>query len=226
MPASKIWYCLECGDYSFSPPERQSSKLRGTWICDVCQLEGVVDLDATPNRRLTAMARDIQDEWPSGRFDDDRPYYRPLNYLLKTLRLAKGFINVATESMDGFFLGVLALKQTEPDIEQRVIIWHPQRLYQDFGDLMDHSTIVKGYERRENYISRGLLIATVSRVHQKLFIIDGCIAFKGSANASLDAWTGQGNLIEFVTDPHDIQKLNRRYFARYMAKKRTGSNDV
>jgi hypothetical protein len=223
MAVSKIWYCLDCGDYSFSPPKNKSSQLREVWVCDVCQMDGVVDLEATPNRNLMALAKDIKAEWPSGRFDDDRPYYRPLNYLLKSLRLAKAFINVATESMDGFFLGMLALKQIEPDIEQRVIIWHPQHLYEDFGQLMDHSTIVKGYQRRENAIARGLLIATVSKAHQKLIIIDGCIAFKGSANASLDAWTGQGNLVEFVTDHEEIRKLNQRYFAKYMAKKRTGT---
>lgn len=218
---AKIWYCLECGDYSFNPPATKSLSLRDVWVCEVCNNEGIVDLTGIPDRKITGLVKEIKTEWPSGRFDDDRPYYRPLNYLLDALRLAKGFVNIATESMDGFFLGMLALKQSEPDIEQRVMIWHPQRLYQDFSQLMDHSTIVKGYQRRENGISRGLLVVTVSNAHQKLVVIDGCIAFKGSANASLDAWTGQGNIIEFVTDRDEIWKLNRKYFAAYMAKKRS-----
>lgn len=223
IPIAKVWYCLECGDYSFNPPKAKSPMLREVWVCDVCHSNGVVDMERIPSRKLANLVNEISGEWPSGRFADDRPYYRPLNYLLDTLKLAKGFVNVATESMDGFFLGMLALKQREPSIEQRVMIWHPQGLYQDFGQLMDHSTVVKGYQRRENAIARGLLVITVSKAHQKLIIIDGCIAFKGSANASLDAWTGQGNIIEFLTDYNEIQRLNRKYFARYVAKKRMGA---
>jgi phosphatidylserine/phosphatidylglycerophosphate/cardiolipin synthase-like enzyme len=220
MLSTIIWYCLECGNYSYQAP-RLKSALRGVWVCDLCKEDGVVDMERKPSKKLRNLIEDMKAAAPSGSFDDTRPYYRPLNYLLDTISLAKYFINVATESMDAFFLGVLSLKQSEPEIEQRVILWHPQRLYGDFDQLMDHSMIIKGFQRRENLISRGLRVATVSKAHQKLFVIDGVVAFKGSANASLDAWTDQGNIIELVTDPLVIQNLNRRYFASYMAKKRT-----
>lgn len=103
-----------------------------------------------------------------------------------------------------------------------MVLFGVWKLYEDLGQLVDHSTVIKGFQKRENIFSRGLLIATVSKAHQKLFIIDGVVAFKGSANASLDAWTDQGNIIDLVTNPINIQTLNRRYFASYMAKKRRG----
>ncbi|MFC1932619.1 hypothetical protein ACFLXU_03180 [Chloroflexota bacterium] len=221
MNSTMIWYCLECGNYSYEAPKVEST-LRNVWICDLCKADGVVDMKINPSKELRSLIKDMEAAAPSGSFDDTRPYYRPLNYLLDALKLAKNFVNIATESMDAFFLGVLCLKQSEPEIEQRVMLWHPQRLYEDLGQLMNHSMVIKGFQKRENVISRGLLIATVSKAHQKLFVIDGVVAFKGSANASLDAWTDQGNIIDLVTNPISIQTLNRRYFASYMAKKRTG----
>ncbi|GAH10746.1 unnamed protein product, partial [marine sediment metagenome] len=119
-------------------------------------------------------------------------------------------------------LGLLSMKHFEPEMEERVILWHPRSMYEDLGNLMDHSTIVKGYQHGEYLLTRGLLVATISGAHQKLIVVDGSIAFKGSANATLDGWTKQGNLIEFVTDRQEIQRLNHLYFAKYLAKKRNG----
>lgn len=180
----------------------------------------IIKFDRT-NDRLQKFAAETRMEFPSMIFDDPRPQYRPLNYLIQALTKAEYFIHVATESIDGFFLGLLAMKYFEHDIEMRVMVWHPQKIYPDLKRLMDHSIIFKGYERRERPLARGILIATVSEVHQKLIIIDGCMAFKGSANATLDGWTRQGELIEFVNDSSSIRQLNRRYFAEFMARKRT-----
>lgn len=215
------WYCLECGHYVFSVPGQRNQWLRNVWNCSLCQNSSVVEL-GEPSVSLLEFVSGTRAEWPSGRFDDPKPEYRPLNYVVEALAKASLFIHVATESIDGFFLGMLSIKQFEPEIEQRVILWHPRTMYQDLGHLMDHSKIVKGYEHRERPLARGLLVMTISRAHQKLIVVDGCIAFKGSANATLDGWTEQGNLIEFVTDRRDIQELNQTYFAEYTARKRAG----
>lgn len=217
----RIWYCLECGHYVFSIPQQESRGLRGVWDCSVCQNSSVVEL-GEPSVSLLEFVSDTQTEWPSGRFNDPRPQYRPLNYLVEALSKASLFIHIATESIDGFFLGMLSLKYFEPEIEQRIILWHPRTMYQSLSHLMDHSRIVKGYKHRERPLARGLLVVTISRAHQKLIVVDGCIAFKGSANATLDGWTEQGNLIEFITDRQDIQELNQVYFAEYMARRRAG----
>ena len=123
--------------------------------------------------------------------------------------------------MDNFFLGLLALKHFDCDIEERVIVWHPQKLYPDLKRLIETSTLVKGYERAERPLTRGIIIATISEAHQKLIVIDGRIAFKGSANPTLAGWTREGELVEFVTDPGEIRDLNENFFAVFMARKRT-----
>lgn len=48
-------------------------------------------------------------------------------------------------------------------------------------------------------------------------MIDGLIAFKGSANLTRSAWrkaTEQREMIEAVTDPGEIAKLHNRYFSK------------
>ena len=52
--------------------------------------------------------------------------------------------------------------------------------------------------------------------HQKLVVIDGLIAFKGSANFTDYAWNNalEGlELIEVVTDVHEVTRLNNVYFS-------------
>jgi hypothetical protein len=173
------------------------------------------------NDLLQAFAEETKDEFPLMRFDDPRPQYRPLNYLIQALDKARYFIHVVTESIDGFFLGMLAMKSFEQAIEIRVIVWHPQKMYKDMKRLLDHSIFFKGYEHGERLLTRGILVTTISEAHQKLIVVDGYMAFKGSVNATLDGWTREGELVEFATDSSDLAKLNRDYFAKFMARKRT-----
>jgi phosphatidylserine/phosphatidylglycerophosphate/cardiolipin synthase-like enzyme len=53
--------------------------------------------------------------------------------------------------------------------------------------------------------------------HQKLVVIDGLLAFKGSANLTTTAWRKarkQHELIEVVTNPAEVMRLNNIYFSR------------
>lgn len=213
-----IWYCVECGDYYFSEPVTEKSGKGNLWVCPSCGTLSVLDINGQ-NRDLKKFVGALSEEFPSLRFDDSRPQYRPLNHLIEALTMGKHFIHVVTESIDKFFLGMLALKFYEKDIEIHILVWHPNKLYEDLSKLWKHSVLLKGYERGNRPFTRGIQIKTVSKAHQKMVIIDGQIAFKGSANATLDGWTEQGNIIEFSTDLNDIQILNRNYFSKYVLKK-------
>lgn len=214
-----LWYCVECGNYYFSEPQTRVNERHNIWTCPLCQTMSMVLMEGQ-NVELQTFVDETKTEFPSMRFDDDRPEYRPLNYLIQAMNKAKSFIHVVTESIDGFFLGMLAMKQFEPEIEIRVIVWHPQKRYEDLNRLMDHSIIFKGYEHRERPLARGILVATISEAHQKLVVVDGCIVFKGSANLTLDGWTREGEIIEFVTEQSDVRQLNEKYFVKFMARKR------
>jgi phosphatidylserine/phosphatidylglycerophosphate/cardiolipin synthase-like enzyme len=60
-----------------------------------------------------------------------------------------------------------------------------------------------------------------SMPHQKLIVIDGLLAFKGSANFSLAGWrkAAQGrDVVEVVTDVDQVIELNNRLFAPIWAE--------
>lgn len=57
--------------------------------------------------------------------------------------------------------------------------------------------------------------------HQKLTVIDGLLAFKGSANMSKTAWRKVATNLEFaeaVTNIDDVIELHNRYFSPVWAK--------
>jgi phosphatidylserine/phosphatidylglycerophosphate/cardiolipin synthase-like enzyme len=60
--------------------------------------------------------------------------------------------------------------------------------------------------------------------HQKLIVIDGLLAFKGSANLTLNAWrkAAQGlELVEVVSDVEEVINLHNKYFSPVWAASAT-----
>ncbi len=224
-----IWYCVECGDYHFSEPKTKKDERGRLQQCSLCRTMSIVPLHRLgqvfpldkDNMTLESFGNRMRQEFPNLTFDDPRPEYRPLNYLIQALNRTKHFIHIVTESIDGFFIGMLAMKYFESDIEIHVIVWHPQKMYPDLKRLMEHSVFIKGYERGVRPFARGILVETISEAHQKLIILDGCIAFYGSANTTLDGWTRPGELIRFTNDLEEIQNLNHNFFSTFVLKKRT-----
>jgi phosphatidylserine/phosphatidylglycerophosphate/cardiolipin synthase-like enzyme/rubredoxin len=215
-----IYYCVECGYYQFTEPKPEKGGHPGTPLrCPLCNTMSIVYLD-NRNRDLQKLVKQWGNEFPKMRFDDPRLQYRPMNYLMEALVQAKHFIHVATESMDNFFLGLLSLKFFEQDIEIKVILWHPQKLYETQKRLWENSILLKDYRNLVRIFTRGISIDTINEVHQKLIIIDGYVALKGSANATLHGWSRTGELVEFSNDISDVAELNNEYFAKFRAKKR------
>lgn len=142
-------------------------------ICALCRTMSFIDFDEQ-TRRSQTVVEGLAEEFPSTRFDDPRPQYRPLNYLIEAFTEAKHFIHIATESLDDFFLGMLAMKIFEHDIEIRVVIvWHPQKIYRQLQRLWESSRILKGYRSNERPLVRGVLVGTIHEAHQELIVIEG-----------------------------------------------------
>jgi len=219
-----IWYCMECGYYQFSKPENEGKELPGgiLWTCPICQNLSLCDCN-NRNVKLQNLVKGFADQFPQGRFVDPRPQYQPINFLIRALIEAKYFIHIAAESIDDFFLGMLAIKLLEsPEMEIRVIVWHPQKIYQHLERLWDSSVIMKGFKNRERpFWIRGIILETIPEAHSKLIVVDGYIVFKGSANATLAGWSrGDKEIIEFSKNRPEIVDLNNQFFAKVMAHKR------
>ena len=193
--------------------------------CPICQNESMFLIESDKKDiKLQRFAESMKQEFPRQLFDDPRPQYRPLNYYIQAFNMTRHFINITTESIDTFFLGMLAMKFYQSDIEIHVAVWHPQKIYPKLRRLMDHSIFLKQYKGAIRPFARGIKIDTISETHQKLIVLDGAIAFHGSMNASFDGWTRDGEMPRFETDRDEIESLNRTFFSKYMVKKRNKSN--
>lgn len=135
-------------------------------------------------------------------------YESPAEALLRTFLEAKQFIHFTTWGISSYFVGALKLVGTR--ISVRGIVSNPNEYVTD--ELEDnHSPCF------EVKIFQGVHPGSYDKMpHQKLIVIDGLIAFKGSANLTTNSWkkAAEGkDLIEVVTNTQEIANLHNRLFA-------------
>jgi phosphatidylserine/phosphatidylglycerophosphate/cardiolipin synthase-like enzyme len=84
------------------------------------------------------------------------------------------------------------------------------------------SAEIKNYADESPYMElrlfeqRGVSSPEDSQPHQKLIVIDGLLAFKGSANLTLSGWRKAAigrDVIEVVTNVNEVRELHNRFFS-------------
>lgn len=141
--------------------------------------------------------------------------YPPLKTLMEALSQAKNFVHFTTYGINQIFVGVFKM------VAQRVpvcgIVSNVEEGLAD--ELTGHTdeaphlqvkTFMKGFNR--NAPPEGW----DEIPHQKLVVIDGLLAFKGSANLNVRAWrkAAEGReQIEIETNVMKVMELNNRYFS-------------
>jgi hypothetical protein len=149
------------------------------------------------------------------------PYaYTPLRGLLEVLSIAQKFVHFTTYGAIPHLL-IGALKVTAQHMPVRGIVSGAK------GELLSENTV----SELTNYpdeapamdvkIYDPSLTGWKSMPHQKLIIIDGLLAFKGSANLSLSGWrkAAEGrDTVDVVTDIDRVIEINNRLFAPIWAE--------
>jgi phosphatidylserine/phosphatidylglycerophosphate/cardiolipin synthase-like enzyme len=152
-----------------------------------------------------------------GRFD---MAYTPLRGLLKALSVARAFVNFTTYgSIPHLLIG--ALKVTAQRVPVRGVVSGSK------GEMLSENTVSELTNYREEAPKMDVKIYDPSLTgftampHQKLIVIDGLLAFKGSANFTLAGWrkAAQGrDVVEVVTELGQVIELNNRLFAPIWAE--------
>lgn len=142
--------------------------------------------------------------------------YPPIRALFESLQKAEKFVHFITLGISELFLG--AIKLTAQRIDIRGIVSNPSkkiidelRKYPDEAPNLD----IKIYEGKDESKK------PKSIPHNKLIIIDGLMAIKGSANLHHLAWRKaiEGHEeIDIVTDVKKVIELNNSYFSRIWSK--------
>jgi phosphatidylserine/phosphatidylglycerophosphate/cardiolipin synthase-like enzyme len=130
----------------------------------------------------------------------------PLDCLIDALNQARQFVHIVSYSLDLVMTGVLgAIKKRVP---VRAVLGVCNENVEDEAKKLGLEISIHGKEK----------YGTIIPPHQKIVVIDGLLAFKGSANLSTSAWHNargpiRRDLIETATVIDEIRKLNNDYFA-------------
>ena len=147
----------------------------------------------------------------ANRVQQDSPDYPPLKGLFESINKAQQFIHFTTFGINQQILG--ALKLAAQQIQVSGIVSLPP----------DQAWLLPELECYKNE-APGLSIKTVCASsrnweelpHQKLVVIDGLLAFKGSVNLTPTAWrkAARGyDEVEVLTDVEKVINLHNRYFS-------------
>jgi phosphatidylserine/phosphatidylglycerophosphate/cardiolipin synthase-like enzyme len=142
------------------------------------------------------------------------PYsqFPPIVCLLDALHAAQQFVHFTTYGMSLQLVG--AIRMTALRVPVRGIISNVSTVLADeftrYGQESPKLE-VKLFERSGNKEDWD------AAPHQKVIVIDGLLAFKGSANLTVEGWrkAAQGlDSVEVVTDVKEVVELNNRLFSR------------
>ncbi|OYT26278.1 MAG: hypothetical protein B6U95_07630 [Thermofilum sp. ex4484_82] len=121
-----------------------------------------------------------------------------LRLILRVISIAKFFIHISTKRIDDFFAGILAAK---------IGRYFPQvkSVYME-----ENPSLIK--LKRALLTSTNFLLSWEENIRQSLIIVDGIIAFKGSADVTFDGLTKEW---EVITNFNEIVNLNARLFVPF-----------
>jgi hypothetical protein len=141
---------------------------------------------------------------------------RPIQPLFHALLFANVFVHFVTYGISPLFVG--AIKLAAQRVPMRGIVSNADSQAKD--EFTVHGAeapllTVKLFERSDRPADWDAM------PHQKLIVIDGLLAFKGSANLTTAGWrkSAQGlDVIEVVTDVTEVKELHNRYFCPIWAR--------
>ncbi|PYV27895.1 MAG: hypothetical protein DMG27_02745 [Acidobacteria bacterium] len=212
------WLCEKCLALIREEPSRRAPGGKVIPLrCPVCKVEYVpTDEYRSVGRYLTGITRGIEFEDIIGhstslailaeqaRKKSETP---PLYFLLAALAQAQQFIHFSTFGISLMLIGALKLVAQRVPVRGIVSNADPHALAElkeeDAGPRLD----VHVYGREATWRDMP---------HQKLVVVDGLLAFKGSANLTTNAWRNAGkglDIVEPLTNVGEVIDLHNRYFS-------------
>jgi len=135
-----------------------------------------------------------------------------LTGLFRSLATAKGFVHFTSWGISYLMLGALKLLSEQNVLVNGIVsaVRYSEMLDEMNGHVAADESLfmnVVGLSREQSD----------GAPHQKLIVIDGMIAFKGSANLTTAGWrkaSEQREIVEVVTRPADVARLHNIYFSK------------
>lgn len=207
--------CMTCGvEYTASQPYAVMRESR-LYFDDVARKIQFKDTIAH-SRRLAGIAQSMR-----YREKDTSFPYLPMRGLMEALDAAQQFVHFVTYGMSLQMVGTLRMAALRVPV-RGVVSNANSDIVKEFKQFADESPkldvhVIERSDRRDDW-------STIP--HHKIIIIDGLLAFKGSANLTVDGWRKAANgldSVEPVTDVNEVIALNNRQFSPIWARDKTVS---
>ena len=139
--------------------------------------------------------------------------YPPLRGLFQALNSAQHFVHFTTYGISHLLIG--ALKMVSYHAKVRGIVSNVDA--NTLNELRDFTKEAPDFSVQ----AYGSETSWKDMPHQKLIVVDGLLAFKGSANLTLNAWrkvAAGRDMVEVVTNVDEVINLHNRYFSPIWAE--------
>lgn len=149
----------------------------------------------------------------AARLRENHPFTPPLRCLFVALAEAKHFVHFTTYGISHQMIG--ALKMAAQRVTVRGVVSNVEG--NTLSELTDHESEAPMMDIKVYGSEKGW----ADMPHQKLIVIDGLLAFKGSANLTLNEWRSAAlgkDFIEVVTNIGETIDLHNRYFSPVWAE--------
>ena len=135
------------------------------------------------------------------------PFYPPMRALFAALQSAQHFVHFTTYGISALLLGALKLTAQRIDVRGVVSGVKTDAMIHELTDYADEAPRlnIRLYPSESQYFP-----------HQKIIVVDGLLAFKGSANMTDFGWRKAAlgrEVIEPVTDVAEVVDLHNRFFS-------------
>jgi hypothetical protein len=139
--------------------------------------------------------------------------YPPLRGLFQVLNSAQHFVHFTTYGISHLLIG--ALKMASYHAKVRGIVSNVDA--NTLSELREYTKEAPDFSVQ----AYGSETSWRDMPHQKLIVVDGLLAFKGSANLTLNAWRKAASgrdMVEVVTSVDEVLTLHNRYFSPIWAE--------
>jgi len=154
------------------------------------------------SQRLARIARNARE---SLAVHDAR--YPPMRALFEALMNAERFVHFTTYGISALLLGAIKMAALRVDVRGVISGIKHDTMYRELTEYEDESPRLnmRLFQNEAQYFP-----------HQKIIVIDGLMAFKGSANLTDFGWRKAAHgreVIEVVTDVGEVVELHNRFFS-------------
>jgi Zn finger protein HypA/HybF involved in hydrogenase expression len=203
--------------------------------CNVCKVKYIATDEFSvhsigPFLRLSPQPlRDVKDLIAHGTsfarvaYNFKQKSYPPVRSLLRAILNARSFIHFVSYGISPTMIGILKLAAQYVPIRGVVAGTISENVISEVDEFKDEAPgLSLHFWKHSNF--RGM-----DEPHHKIVVIDGLIAFKGSANLTHTAWRSVSNgmdILEVVTDTDEVIKLHNCFFSPLWAKQSNVKDEI